>query len=635
MTEEGFKRKLTTILSADVAEYSRLMGEDETATVKTLTAYRGIMTELIKQHRGRVVDSPGDNLLAEFTSVVDAVHCAVAVQKEFQARNAELPENRRMEFRIGVNLGDVIEEEDRIYGDGVNIAARLEALADPGGICVSKTAFDQIETKLPLGYEYLGEQEVKNIAKPVGAYRVLMEPRVTVAEAREEKKVWPVLRRAIFTGAVAILVLAIAVGIWELYLRPAPLMGVASVEKMAFPLPDEPSIVVMPFKNLSADPEQDYFSDGITDSIITQLYKIPGMFVIAKTSSFTYKGKAAKVQQVAEELGVRYVLEGSVQKAGNRIRINAQLIDAITGTHLWAESYDRELKNLFDVQDEITRKVVTEIAVEVSMGEVARSMTHATENFKALEYYFQAEKFFIRYEKESNVRAREALIKAIELDPKYGRAIAYLGITHLMDAMYRWVKNPAQSLKQAEELATQALDIDDTVYLAHAGLSWVYMLKRQYEKAIAAGERAVEVEPNNAVGYAALAGVMIRAGRPEEGLVLIRKTMRLCPHPTPSWLRRAGHANYFTGRYEAAITEYKRCLERVQHGALARECSAFMVASYMELGREEEARAEARKLIDQHPDFSTKASVNVIKRSYKDLSFLDRHMGLLRKAGLK
>ncbi|NIS72279.1 MAG: guanylyl cyclase, partial [Proteobacteria bacterium] len=265
------------------------MAEDEAATVKTLKAYREIMTELIKQHRGRVVDSPGDNVLAEFTSVVDAVQCAVSVQKELQARNAELPEERRMAFRIGINLGDVIEEGDRIYGDGVNIAARLEGLADPGGICISKTAFDQIETKLPLGYEFLGEQTVKNIAKPVGAYRVLMEPRVTVVGEEEEKK--PSFfrgRRAILAGVIAAVVVVIAVVVWRFYLTPTqPTVEPASVDKMVFPLPDKPSIAVLPFNNLSGDPEQEYFSDGITEEIITALSKVPKLFVIARNSTFT------------------------------------------------------------------------------------------------------------------------------------------------------------------------------------------------------------------------------------------------------------------------------------------------------------------------------------------------------------
>jgi TolB-like protein/class 3 adenylate cyclase len=377
MPEESFKRKLTTIFSADVAGYSRLMAEDEAATVKTLKSYREIMTELIRQQRGRVVDSPGDNVLAEFTSVVDAVQCAVAVQKQFQA---ELPENRRMEFRIGINLGDVIEEEDRIYGDGVNIAARLEALADPGGICVSKTAFDQIETKLPLGYEFMGEKDVKNIAKPVGAYRVLMDAEAAgkvIGEIRPKAKQ---LRWAA-VGALAVLIIgAGALAIWNFYLRPP--FEPASVERMAYPLPDKPSIAVLPFVNMSEDKGQEYFSDGLTEEIISGLSKVPKLFVIARNSTFTYKDKPVKVQQVSEELGVRYVLEGSVRKAQDRVRITAQLVDATTGRHLWSERYDRDLKEIFALQDEITMKIINALQVELTEGEHARLWGKGTDIFR-------------------------------------------------------------------------------------------------------------------------------------------------------------------------------------------------------------------------------------------------------------
>jgi class 3 adenylate cyclase len=305
MTQEGFKRKLTAILSADAVEYSRLMGEDEEATVRTITAYREVLTTLIQQHNGKVLDSPGDNLLAEFVSVVDAVHCAVAVQKEIEARNDELPENRRMQFRIGINLGDVIEEEERIYGDGVNIAARLEGLAEPGGICVSKTAFDHIESKLPYGYDFIGDQTVKNIAKPVGAYRVLMDPRVTVSGKPVGKKIAAIRRTPILVGAAAVLALVVAVGIWQFYVRRSKVEP-ASIEKMAFPLPEKPSIAVLPFDNMSGDPEQGYIADGFTENIITGLSQIPEMFVISRNSVFTYKGKPVKIKQVSEELGVKY-----------------------------------------------------------------------------------------------------------------------------------------------------------------------------------------------------------------------------------------------------------------------------------------------------------------------------------------
>ena len=367
MAQEGFKRKLTAILSADVEGYSRLMGENEEATVRTLTTYREVLSTLIQQHNGKVLDSPGDNLLAEFVSVVDAVQCAVAVQKEIQARNVEMPESRRMEFRIGINLGDVIEEEERIYGDGVNIAARLEGLAKPGGICISKTAFDHIESKLPYGYEYLGDQTVKNIAKPVGAYQVVMEPRVTIVGKPEDEKSAKVRRMPILIGAVAVLVLAFAVGIWQFYMR-RPTIEPASVDKMALPLPDKPSIAVLPFDNLSGDSEQEYFSDGITNDIITDLSKFRDLFVVARNSTFTYKNKPTKVQEVSRELGVRYVLEGGVQKAGDRVRINVQLIDATTGQHLWAERFDRSIDDIFAVQDEITEKIVAAVYIKVDLA---------------------------------------------------------------------------------------------------------------------------------------------------------------------------------------------------------------------------------------------------------------------------
>ncbi|NIS62943.1 MAG: adenylate/guanylate cyclase domain-containing protein, partial [Proteobacteria bacterium] len=506
MTTEGFKRKLTTMFSADVAGYSRLMGEDEAATVKTITAYRNIMAELIKQHRGRVVDSPGDNVLAEFTSVVDAVQCAVAVQKEFQARNAELPEDRRMEFRIGINLGDVIEEEDRIYGDGVNIAARLEALADPGGICISKTAFDQIETKLPLGYEYLGEQTVKNIAKPVGAYQVLMEPRVTVA-GKEEK---------------------------------------------VLPLPEEPSIAVLPFANISGDPEQEYFSDGLTEEIITALSKVDKIFVIASNSTFSYKGKPVKVQQVGEELGVRYVLEGSVRKAGDRVRITAQLIDALTGHHLWAERYDRDLKDIFALQDEITMRILTALRVTLTEGEQARMYDKGTENLDSFLKVLQGMHYLLRFNEDDNVVARQMFEEAVPLDPENPVAHTMLGWTHVMDVWYGSSESPGKSMERASELAQKAIALDETQDSAHSLLGHIYLMMRQYDMAIAEGERAVALNPNGADAHAHLAMTLNYVGRREEAIALFKKAIRLNPMPPNWYLTHLAFTYRLTGKNEEA-----------------------------------------------------------------------------------
>jgi TolB-like protein/class 3 adenylate cyclase len=358
MATEDFKRKLTAILSADVKGYSQLMGEDEEATVRTITAHRKVITSVIQKYRGRVVDSPGDNILAEFVSVVDAVQSAVEIQEVVRAKNAELPDERRMEFRIGINLGDVIQEGERIYGDGVNIAARVEGLADPGGICVSGSAYEQIENKLALGYDYIGEHTVKNIVKPIRVYKVPTGPE-TLQKVTEEGRPAPGWQRAALAVVIALLVVAGGVAIWKSYRPSTPPTEVASVEKMAFPLPDKPSIAVLPFDNLSGDPEQEYFSDGLTEEIISALGSVPRLFVIARNSTFTYKGKPVKVQQVAEELGVRYVLEGSVRKAGDKIRISAQLIDALNGHHLWAKRYDRNLSDIFAVQDEITKEIMS------------------------------------------------------------------------------------------------------------------------------------------------------------------------------------------------------------------------------------------------------------------------------------
>jgi len=357
MTQEGFKRKLTAILSADVEGYSRLMGDDEEATVRTLTTYREVLTTLIQQHNGKVLDSPGDNLLAEFVSVVDAVQCAVAVQKEIKARNDDLPENRRMQFRIGINLGDVIQEGERIYGDGVNIAARFEGLSEPGGICISKTAFDHIESKRPYGYEFLGDQTVKNIAKPVIAYKVIMDPRIITSAKIEKKKVMPPWsKKFVLAVGFAVIIIFMALGIWSFYLGgrlTKPTTG------------GKASIVVLPFANLTDDPEQEYFSDGITEELIAALAKVKGLKVISRTSAFYYKGKDVDLRTVGKKLKVNNVLEGSVRKSGNKLRITVQLISVADDTHLWSETYDREMKNIFDIQDEISKAAVKILKVKL------------------------------------------------------------------------------------------------------------------------------------------------------------------------------------------------------------------------------------------------------------------------------
>ena len=626
MAEEGYRRKLTAILSADVAGYSRLMGEDEAETVKTLTAYRKIMGELIQQHRGRVIDSPGDNILSEFASVVDAVQCAVAAQNEFKARNAELPENRRMEFRIGVNLGDVIEEENRIYGDGVNIAARLEALADPGGICISKTAFDHIESKLPLGYEYLGEQQVKNIAKPVGAYRVLMEPRITVAEVGEKERAVPVWRRkSIMAGGFAVALLVIAILIWNFYFRPPPIEP-ASVEKMAFPLPEKPSIAVLPFVNMSGDKGQDFLADGITENIITALSGAPHLFVIARNSTFTYKGKPVKVQQVAEELGVRYVLEGSVARSGDRIRVTAQLIDALKGNHLWAERYDQELKDLFVLQDDLTKKILRGIGLKLTRGEDALHGDFP----KSLDVHLkllQAVKYVRAFNIDDNNRARLIAEECIALEPDYWGSYVMLGVVHMMDYYLGSTKSPAKSLQTAIEHLEKAASLtDDAKGRVYPMLGNSYAIKRDYGKAIEVGEQAIALVPNGADAHAWLAMSLTFAGRAQEALPLFEKAMRLNPLPPAFYYLNFGHAYRLLERFEEAVTMYKKAIALTPNNILA---YISLAGAYGMLGKEEEAKAAAAEVLRINPKYS-------IEYLAKTSVFKDKEplIEALRKAGL-
>ncbi|MCG2778215.1 MAG: tetratricopeptide repeat protein [Desulfobacterales bacterium] len=629
MATKDFKRKLSAILSADVAGYSRLMGEDEAATVSTLEIYREVMSTLIKQHRGRVVDSPGDNVLAEFASVVDAVQCGVAVQNEFQARNAELPENRRMQFRIGINLGDVIEEGDRIYGDGVNIAARLEALANPGGICISKTAFDHIETKLPLGYEYLGDQTVKNITKPVGAYRVLMEPRVTVAGEKEKAKLVPFWRKkAILAGGVALVLVVIAALIWNFYFRPPP-MEVASVERMAFPLPDKPSIAVLPFDNLTGDKDQEYFSDGITEEIITALSKTPKMLVIARNSTFSYKGKTVKVNQVAEELGVRYVLEGSVRKAGDRVRITAQLIDGLTGHHLWAERYDRDLKDIFALQDEITIKIISALQVKLTDGELAGLAAKGTDNLEAYIKCIQARELIFKTTKEGNRKAQQLLEEALAIDPKYFQTYRLLGGSHLVDIWLGLSKSPRESLKRAIQSLQQAVSLNESSGTSYSTLGYAYVLARLYDKAIAAAERGLALEPSSADVLFHYALILTFADRREEAIPYFREALRLNPMPPNTYLRHLGIALRDSGQYEEAIALQKKAIQEEPNDILA---YLVLASSYGLAGREEEAQAAAKEVLRINPKFSV-AQLEKIS-PHKDRTVVKRFCDALRKAGL-
>jgi adenylate cyclase len=583
------------------------------------------MTTLIQKHRGRVVDSPGDNLLAEFLSVVDAVRCAVEVQEELRVRNAELPENRRMHFRIGINLGDVVQEEERIYGDGINIAARVEGLAEGGGICISGTVYDSIKNKLSLSYESLGEHTVKNITEPVRVYRMRVGPEAAV---QPRPRYW---QKAALTALVVLIVAAGAWAIWNFYFRP-PRIEPASVEKMAYPLPEKPSIAVLPFVNMSGDPEQEYIADGITENIITALSKVPEMFVIARTSTSTYKGKTVKVRQVSEELGVRYVLEGSIQKSGDRIRVTAQLIDAITGHHLWADRYDRDIQNFFDLLDEIAKKVAIELQVKLTAGDAAR-MSHKTKNFEAWGYAIEAYDLVQQSGKESVAKARELFEKAVKLDPEYGYAWGGAGAAHMVDAMLGYTESPDQSFSLAVEYTDKALKLDETLPCSTAVKARLHMMQGQFEQAIAVGERAITLGTSYDMPNIALSIIMLKAGRFEESIALAKKAIRLNPCYPVYYKTYLASSYFLAGRYEEALEAQEEVLERAQKG----EFPPFLAhldlsAYYMELGREEEARAHAAEVLKINPKFSLES---VRKRSlYKDPAHLERFLSPLRKAGI-
>src|SRR3989441_1048380 len=571
------ERKLTAILSADVKGYSRLMGEDEEATIRTLTAYREVMTTLIAQHRGRVVDSPGDNLLAEFASAVDAVQGAVEIQQKLQIRNAELPPERKMEFRIGINVGDVIVEGERIYGDGVNIAARLEGLAEPGGICISGTVYDQVKNKLALGYEDLGEQTVKNIAEPVRVYGVGIESEVAVsaveAGSPRSKVQGPKSKTAsqkphrvgiAHLSKTVLVGLLLAGGITTILYFSFPSFRTPQStirNQDALAVPDKPSIAVLPFTNMSGDPEQEYFSDGMTEDLTTALSKLSGLFVIARHSAFVYKGKAVNVTEVSKELGVRYVLEGSVRKADSQVRITAQLVDATTGQHLWAERYDRELKDIFALQDELREKIVFALKVKLTPDEQERFRYFPTASLDAYDALLRGEEYFSRFTREANAQARQLFERALELDPQYAAAYAMLAWTYLAEFIFQWNRDP-QMLERAFETAQRAVALDDSLPVAHMTLGDVSLWRKQPEQAIAEAERAITLDPNFAEGYEHLGMILNATGRPAEALERVKKALRLSPHPPFYYLSELGESHLRMGHYEEAIAAQKQALIR-------------------------------------------------------------------------
>jgi TolB-like protein len=519
--DTAIRRRLSAILAADIAGYSRLMGQDETATVRDLKGHQAAILPLVGRHGGRIIDTAGDGILAEFPSVIGATACAVEIQRVMTARNEEVPEPRRMLFRIGINLGDVIHDETRIYGDGINIAARLEGLAEPGGVLVSQAVHDQVRDRLDLAFEDLGERELKNIARPVRVFRLR-----TPAESK---------------GA------------------PAP--------GAALPLPDKPSIAVLPFSNMSGDPEQEHFADGIAEDILTGLARLRWLFVIARNSSFTYKGRHVDVRQVGRELGVRYVLEGSVRKAGNRIRITGQLIEAETAAHLWAERYDRALDDVFAVQDEITDSVIGCIQPQVYAAEHERARRKPPQRLDAWESFVRG---MFLYSQHSDAGTREALAvlaRAVELDPGYAQAHGLRAVCLVWRAFQGWEER-AMAFAQAAEGADRAVACDPGELWAHLARGFLAVARRHDSEAVAAVSRAIEVSPNFAYAHGLLGATHALGGRPDQAMECIDRGVRLSPRDIfgDEYQLYYAFAHFQAGRYaEAAAAAELAIQQRAGH----------------------------------------------------------------------
>ena len=563
MAEDRVDRRLAAIFAADIAGYSRLMASDEEGTLRQLKAHRKqLIDPKITEHRGRIVKTTGDGALVEFVSVVDAVRCAVDIQRGMNQRNTDVPADKRIQFRIGINVGDIIIDGDDIFGDGVNVAARLEALADPGGILVSSIVHDQVRDKLSFGFEDMGEHTVKNIARPISVHRVSLTeatPPTAVKSATASAKTEP-----------------------------------STVTR--------PSIAVLPFANMSGDPEQEYFADGISEEIITGLSRLRWLFVIARNSSFTYKGKAVDIKRVARELGVRYVLEGSVRKGGNRVRITAQLIDAATGNHIWADRYDGELTDVFALQDEITRKAVAAIEPSLLEAEGVRSQHRAPEDLDAWDMVMRANSQFWRLTKSDSEAAIAMLRRAVQRHPDYAPAHSMLAFALLVSRQVGWISIEPE-VNEPAAFAAHAVELDDRDPWAHLALGYVAFTRRRTDEAVDEFQHALDLNPNFAAAHGFLGHALVLDGRSDQAIAHSEQAIRMSPHDPQNAPFNVGlaAAHYLAGRYNEAIVYGRKAMQ--QRFGLTNGHRIY-IASLAQAGQIDEARVALAKLQELQPGHS-------------------------------
>jgi len=629
MESKGFNRKLSAILSADVKGYSRLMRSDEETTVHTLTRYREVISKLVSQYQGRVVDSPGDNILVEFASVVHAVKCGFDIQATLESENAELSEDRRMEFRLGINLGDVIQDGERIYGDGVNVAARMESLAEPGGICVAGSVYDQIEDKFAFGCEYLGEQVVKNISTPIRVYRISSDESSQGCRVRTSPRTPS--KRLVLVAAIC-LALFIIGGVlgWSIYQRLSTgVIEAASVEQMAYPLPQKPSIAVLPFKNLSENENDALIAKGLTEDIITALARVPELFVIASASSFAYTGKSVSARQVSEELGVRYLLDGSVQRSKDRLRFTVQLVDAVGGNQIWADRFDRTVKDLFALQDDLVRRILVELQVKLTAGEFARIASRKTQNLDAWILFGQGVHEGFKFTRESMATARTFFEAARDKDPNWARPLVGLSWVYWWEARQGWVDDRNEWIRKGLELAEKAVEWAPKEPGGYQMLGMLALSKGDHAQALEYREKAFDLAPNDFVVNWGLGSVLYKAGEPERAVGVLQRAERLNPHHPTSLVWGIAEAQLMAGQYEDATQSSNRAVARKPDAVFPH---IILSAAYSAADDAQAAKRESAEVLRINPKFTVSAWMKT--RLLKYPADTKRISNLLVAAGL-